>query len=377
MLTSSQQGRIYKKNIDDSGVISGFERIDPVGGTNSYNFINQFVLDPVTNNKLYVCSANRLWRNNDVAGISVTNNFYDRIETNWEMLDVVSGSQRLSALDISLAQPNTLWYGTTNGRVYRVDSLYTTPDRTLITSDQWPFASYVSCVAPNDYDAAEWLVTFSNYGVRSVFHTVDSGATWVSVSGNLEQFPDGSGNGPAVFWAMIYPTYDNANNRYFVGTSTGLYSTAVLDGDNTVWEMEGPDGMGNVPINMITARGSDGLIAVATHGLGVFTSHLPAAPIGITEAQGPLSISAAWPNPAMDQVSVDLFLAQAGRVEVTVYDLHGRTVLRTALGERSAGNSRFTWDLRDAAGTRVGQGTYLLHLRASSGAGRTARVVVW
>ncbi len=376
MLTSSQQGRIYKKLIDDNGVVSGYERIDPTGGTTSYNFINQFLLDPVTNNKLYVCSNTKLWRNNDVQAIPVTNNFYNTITTNWEQISVVTGSQRLCALDISLADPNSLWYGTTNGRVFRVDSLYGTPQRTQLTSDQWPFNSYVSCVAPNDYNAAEWLLTFSNYGVRSIFLTSDSGATWTSVSGNLEENPDGTGNGPAVFWALIYPTYGGANNRYFVGTSTGLYSTAVLDGDNTVWELEGPDGMGNVPVNMIAARGSDGFIAVGTHGNGMYTSHLPAAPIGISEVPVALHAGNAWPNPATEQVRIDLYLPQAGRLDAQVFDLRGRSVLRRSLGERGAGNSQFTWDLRDDGGSRVAQGTYLVRLSNGAGTSTTSRVIV-
>ncbi len=242
--------------------------------------------------------------------------------------------------------------------------------------DQWPFSSYVSCVAPNDYNAAEWLVTFSNYGVRSVFLTSDSGATWTSVSGNLEENPDGTGNGPAVFWAMIYPTYGGVNNRYFVGTSTGLYSTAVLDGDNTVWELEGPDGMGNVPVNMITARGSDGFIAVGTHGNGIYTSHLPAAPIGISEVPASLHAGKAWPNPATEQVHIDLYLPQAGRLDAQVFDLRGTSVLTRSLGQRPAGNGRFTWDLRDGTGRRVAQGTYLVRLSNATGSSTTSRVIV-
>ncbi|MBL0045716.1 MAG: T9SS type A sorting domain-containing protein, partial [Flavobacteriales bacterium] len=375
MLMSLQQGKLFKLAVDDAGTVSAFERIDPDITNPSYNFINQYVLDPVSNNKVYWCHASKLYRNNDVAGIPLTGNYYDPNPTNWEQITEVLGSQRLCALDISLAQPTTLFYGTTNGRVYRVDSLDTNPDRSLLASAEFPSASYVSCVAPNDYNAAEWLVTFSNYEVRSVFLTSDSGATWTSVSGNIEQNPDGSGNGPAVYWAMIYPTYDGTNNRYFIGTSTGLYSTAVLDGDNTIWEQEDPTGMGNVPINMITSRGSDGLIVVGTHGSGVFTSHLPAAPIGVVEVTGNLAVGNAWPNPASDVVNIDLYLRDASPVEVNVYDLNGRRVFQRSLGKQASGNSRFSWNLRDANGARIPQGTYLMQATAGS-VSRTTKLVV-
>ncbi|MBP7514318.1 MAG: T9SS type A sorting domain-containing protein [Flavobacteriales bacterium] len=371
MLASTQLGKLFKAEVDDAGVVGQFERIDPEV-TGSYNFINQFVLDPVSSNQVYWCAGTKLYRNTDLAGIPFTNDYYNTEETNWELIAAVSSSPRLTALDISLAQPDALWYGTTNGRVYRVDSLQGTPVRTLLDSDEWPNGSYISCVAPNDYDASEWLVTFSNYGVRSVFLTTDSGATWTSVSGNIEENADGSGNGPAVFWATIYPTYDGANNRYFIGTSTGLYSTALLDGDNTVWEQEGADLIGNVPINMMAARGSDGLVAVGTHGSGVFTAHLPAAPIGISEA-GALSTSHAWPNPTTDLVNITYYLPNAGEVDALVYDLNGRAVFRRKLGTRPAGNSLFTWDVR--AGARIAAGTYFVRL-SSGDVSRLERVVV-
>ena len=375
MLMSLQQGKLFKLAVDDAGTVSAFERIDPDIANPYYNFINQYVLDPVSNNKVYWCHASKLYRNNDVAGIPLTGNYYDPNPTNWEQITEVLGAQRLCALDISLAQPTTLFYGTTNGRVYRVDSLDTNPDRSLLTSTEFPSASYVSCVAPNDYNAAEWLVTFSNYEVRSVFLTSDSGATWTSVSGNIEQNPDGSGNGPAVYWAMIYPTYGGVNNRYFIGTSTGLYSTALLDGDNTIWEQEDPMGIGNVPINMITSRGSDGLVVVGTHGSGVFTSHLPAAPIGVAEVAENLAVGNAWPNPASELVNIDLFLRDASPVEVSVHELNGRRVFQRSLGKQPSGNSRFSWNVRDANGAKVPQGTYLVQVTAGTVA-RTTKLVV-
>lgn len=368
MLASTQQGKLFKAQVDDLGNVAQFERIDP-DITVSYNFINQFVLDPATNNELYWAAGTKIYRNTDLAGIPYNNDYYDPDTTNWEVLSVAVGTARITALDISLAQPEALFYGTTSGRLYRVDSLHGTSVRTLLDSDEWPNTSYISCIAPNDYDASEWLLTFSNYGVRSVFLTTDSGATWTSVSGNIEENADGTGNGPAVYWAMIYPTWNGEGNRYFIGTSTGLYSTADLDGDNTVWEMESADLLGNVPINMMVSRGSDGLVAVGTHGSGVFTAHMPAAPIGISET-AVLTASHAWPNPATEQVHLNYYLPNAAAVDVRVCDINGRVVLRKSLGTRPVGNSVFTWDVRDA-----GPGTYILQL-VSGGVSRLERVVV-
>ncbi|MCB0791394.1 MAG: hypothetical protein H6595_08575 [Flavobacteriales bacterium] len=371
ILTSSQSGRLYKKTVDAQGNVTGYERIDPIGGTNSYNFINPFVLDPVDNNVCYWLSASRIWRNTDLSAIPVTDNFYDRVSTNWEQIGqaTVPTSQRITALDIGYSAPNTLFYGTINSHLYRLDSLDATPVRTEISSTDWPADSYVSCVAPNDLDPQEWLLTFSNYGVMSVWHTVDGGTTWESVSGNLEENADGSGSGPAVFWAAIYGTWAHMDDRYFVATSTGLYSTALLDGDNTVWEQEGSGSIGNVPVNMIAVRNSDGLVAVGTHGNGVYSAHLAPAPIGVPENVD-LQQLHLWPNPAHAQVTVEM--PDRGTHEVVILDIQGRVILQRKLATMTT----WTWDLRDAAGMRVATGAYLLDIDPGSPAVRHARVVV-
>ncbi len=376
ILTSSQQGRLYKKTVDAAFNITGFERIDPVGGTSNYNFINPFVLDPTDNDRLYWVSGNRIWRNTGLSAIPITNNWYDKDTLNWEQVPGAQtvGLPRISIVDLSHASDQRLMFGTsTTGRIYRMDSLLgATPMRTEVTGSStvgWP-TGYVSCLAPNDLNADEWIATQSNYNIRSIWHTTDAGATWQDVSGNLEEFPDGTGSGPAVFWALIHATWGGEDDRYFVGTSTGLYSTDLLDGANTVWEQEGAATIGNVPVNMIAARNSDGLIAVATHGNGVYSSHLPAAPFSVAEHAGTGALHL-WPNPATAELNVELPIADRA-CTVDIVDAAGRSTLRTTVGR---GTARWTWDLRSANGRRVAPGPYSVIVTAGD-RGSSGRVVV-
>ena len=356
-LMTSQRGRLYKKELDVNGNVLAFERIDPTLGTNNYNFINQFILDPHDNNKCYWVSASRLWRNNDLAGIPLNDNYYDRIDTNWELVSDLNlpASQRISTLDISRAQPGTIFYGTQNARLYRGDSLYNgTTTKTEVTSPLFPTGAYMSCIAPNHFDGDEWIATFSNYGVKSIFRTTDGGTSWESISGNLEENSDGSGNGPAVFWASIYPTWDNTENQYFIGTSTGLYSTDLLDGDNTIWSLEGPTSIGNVVINMMKIRNYDGLMVVGTHGNGIYSGFLDPAPISVEEntLNGELSI---YPNPASDQVTFEL-KGITGAFELRILDVNGKRV-HTKNGLRAHdGVLRYQWSFQ------VPDGMYLAEL---------------
>ena len=76
------------------------------------------------------------------------------------------------------------------------------------------------------------------------------------------------------------------------------------------------------------------------------------------------SLEAAWPNPFNASVHIPFALGQAGTpVQLTIHDLSGRTV-RTLTGPAAAGRHVLHWDGRDESGEPVGNGTYLVHLRA-------------
>ena len=356
ILTSSQQGRLYKKSVDANGTITGYERIDP-DGASGYNFINPLVLDPWNNDRIYWPSANKVWTRNDLDTISVTDNWYTASTSGWTNITEAQLpiAVRVTCLDISAARSNRLGYGTSTGRFYLLDSLDTaTPTRTQIDWPAWS-AGYVSCVAPNDHNGDEWMLTFSNYGVKSVWHTTDAGVNWTDISGNLEENANGTGNGPACYWAAIYPSGNGDPARYFVGTSVGLFSTDLLDGTNTIWELEGPSSIGNVPINSIALRTSDGAIVVGTHGNGVFSSHLTPI-VGVQEPSSTANTTA-WPNPASEEVSFSMGTTK-GMVDVTVIDALGRAVLQRQVPSAT----QWTWNLRNTSGARVRKGNYIVRM---------------
>ena len=59
-----------------------------------------------------------------------------------------------------------------------------------------------------------------------------------------------------------------------VGTSVGLFGTANLDGQNTLWKQIGKNTIGNVVIETLTYRPVDGRLVVATHGNGIYQTNL-------------------------------------------------------------------------------------------------------
>lgn len=95
-----------------------------------------------------------------------------------------------------------------------------------------------------------------------------------------------------------------------------------------------------------------------------------AAPTAVEETAGrgrprEFALGAAWPNPFNASVHIPFAVGRADTpVELTVRDLLGRTVRTLAAGPAAAGRHVFSWDGRDDAGEPVGNGAYLVHLRA-------------
>jgi hypothetical protein len=273
---SRQQGRIGRFLLDNTGKILQKGRIDPAGGQ-GYLFIAPFILDKNDDKVMYLAAGSLIWRNKNLTQMPL--GAWDSTSVNWDaLLPTFLPSDSISALGIAKIPASRLYYGTIHGKVFRLDNasdITSVPQE--ITGTSFPKNGYVSCVEVDPSDGNHVIVAFSNYSVISLFETTNGGTTWQAVAGNLEQNPNGSGSGPSCRWVKILSV--GGKNIYYVGTSTGLYSTAYLNGANTVWEQEGAETIGNVAVDMIDARESDGKIVAATHGNGVFISTVTQSPL--------------------------------------------------------------------------------------------------
>jgi hypothetical protein len=270
---SKQQGKMIKATVDAKGNRTAYARIDPIGGS-KYLFINPYVLDPVDNNVMYLAGGKYLWRNNQLRNIPLLNN-NDSITQGWVRGtdSVVIRNEFVSALGVSTKPAHRLYYGTTLKRLYRVDSahLSTNLKPKDITATAFPSA-YIGCVAVDPRNADKVMVSFSNYNVYSIFSSEDGGKTWTKAAGNLEQFGTGLGDGPSVRWLSILPVDDGT--VYLAATSAGFFATDTLQGLNTKWVQQASGEIGNMVCDMFDVRPSDGTIALATHGNGVYTANI-------------------------------------------------------------------------------------------------------
>lgn len=278
-LSSSQNGVVYLET-DPKGSDPKYTRVDPEGAEGQL-FINPFIVDAINNEIMYYAAGQYIWRNSNIFEIPQFQT--SEATRNWEKLEVSNSVGTVSALESSIFPSHRLYYGTTAGKIYRMDNSHSQwASKTDITGSNMPVGN-INSIDANPRNANEVLVCFSNYGVESVFYTDNGGTSWTAVSGNLED-ESVNNNGPSTRTVsiMVTPT----DTTYYVGASTGLYSTTVLNGNSTVWTQEASDKIGTSVLAMLKTR-RDGFIAAATHGNGIFTanadfsSSAPIALIGI------------------------------------------------------------------------------------------------
>lgn len=317
-ITSSQRGKLRIKTIDPNGVVTGHERIDPEGGPNTYNWANPLKLDANDPNRLYWNGRTKVWYMPDLTAVDITGNRIDKeSDSLWvKILETQTSGPVgiITDLEVALSAPNTLWYGSSSGKLFRVDDVDTAPNKTELTGIDFPSNSYLASISVNPYNIDQIVVTFANYGIPSVFFTDDGGITWDDISGNLEENPDGTGSGPACSWVEYYP-----DGTIFIGTSVGLLTTTFPDGQNTLWTLE--PGIGNVVINHMDYRTFDGKFVVGTHGQGVYSTNMPPAFAGMNDYSSQEGITV-YPTLADDFINVVVEKAN----EISIFNLNGQLV---------------------------------------------------
>lgn len=149
-----------------------------------------------------------------------------------------------------------LFMGTANGRVYRINKANAFPETIEIGSPSFP-AGNVSCIAVGGSNDS-LMVTFSNYGVSSIWQTYNGGQSWKEIEGNLPDMP--------IRWALYHP---QNGKQAIIATEIGIWSCNTLDQENVNWIPQN-QGMANVRVDMLTLRNSDNTVVAATHGRGMY-----------------------------------------------------------------------------------------------------------
>lgn len=220
-----------------------------LGGKNSALFITPADYDDDADVFYFSDSTNLLGR---VTGVGAANT------VTRETIAGING--QVSTIAVSPNTANRLFLGSTSGNILRVDNAHQN-GMVTVTALGTPVAGFVSCIAVETGNDNHLLVTYSNYGVNSVWESTNGGTNWTSIEGDLPDMP--------VRWAMFHPFN---NDQALLATELGVWSTRDLSAGTTNWDPTSYFGLANVRVDMFQYRPSDDLVIAATHGRGMYST---------------------------------------------------------------------------------------------------------
>ncbi|HEX6632737.1 MAG TPA: hypothetical protein VF038_02140 [Usitatibacter sp.] len=214
------------------------------GATKRANFIAPFVLDPSDGNRL-LAGAESLWETRDAKGTAT-----------WRAIKSPTRAAQdyINAIAVQPGNGNVVWVGHNGGEVYRTDDAFAAAPRwTRVGATVLP-ARFVQRITIDPADPRRVIVAFTGFVPGNIWQTLDGGATWRSITGNLPDVP--------VFDVKIHPR----NPAWlYAATSVGVFTSE--DGGAT-WSTTN-EGPANIRVRELFWI-DDATLGAATFGRGMF-----------------------------------------------------------------------------------------------------------
>ena len=223
---------------------------------------------------------------------------------------LLTGQPTAFAVSKYTTTSTTMLVGTRNGKLLRVTNANVTPAWVDITG-----SGFVGTVSDVEFGSSnnEIFVTFSNYGVTSIWYSSDAGVSWQNKEGNFPDIPV-----KCILQNPLLPT-----TEVIIGTELGVWYTNNFNAVSPIWS-QSYNGMRNVKVTDLDLR-NDNVVFAATYGRGIFSAPFTNAVLKNESFINDNQISI-FPNPVKDKLNIDIKNFE-GAVSVRVLDINGKVVL--------------------------------------------------
>ena len=234
-----------------------------------------------------------------------------------------------------------LFVGTANGKILRVDNANTaTPTWTNITGNNFDAGSISSI----GFGASEneILVTFHNYGVKSVWSSFDAGNTWDNREGNFPDIP--------VKAIMMNPLN---NNEVIIGTQLGVWKTGNFKDATPSWT-QSYNGMSDVKVTSFSLRTADNTVMASTFGRGMFTGQFTAgATASVDDVIKDNKVFTMYPTVSNGEFTI-FAKNTVGKADLMLFNINGKQVFSKKVD--------FTQQEKQPVSVNLSSGVYIVNL---------------
>ncbi|MCK5775786.1 MAG: T9SS type A sorting domain-containing protein [Bacteroidales bacterium] len=236
---------------------------------------------------------------------------------------------------------STIFLGSNAGDLFKVEEAQATPESIEIGSDDFPTAA-ISCIAIGGSEDT-LLVSFSNYGVSSIWQTYNGGSDWNEIEGNLPDMP--------VRWALYHP---QSSKMAIIATELGVWFSEDLTVEEPIWQ-PAVEGMANVRVDMLRMRDGDQKVLAATHGRGLYTTNFDFGPLAIAKTPHEEGLLIG-PNPSNGEFFIEVLKDKKLSKNITITSMTGEVVYSNIFDD-----SKIFLNLRN-----LSTGNYVINIKTSN-----------
>lgn len=201
----------------------------------------------------------------------------------------------------------------------------------------------------------EILVTYHNYGVKSIWYTTDGGASWEDKEGDFPDIP--------VKDIMMNPLN---NNQVIIATELGIWTTNNFKDDSPKW-VQAQNGMSSVKVTSLELRTADNTVLASTYGRGFFTGKFTAAVASVDDV---LSGNKAFTvYPTISNGNFTLYGKNAlGNAKMSVFTISGKQVYSQKVD--------FTSNERQAVSINLSSGMYIINITDENNRKSSNKIII-
>ncbi|MES2865134.1 MAG: PA domain-containing protein [Bacteroidota bacterium] len=298
---------VYNQSINRRTTAGGLKVINSESTSNGA-FITPMVLDSNLNILYSDYSSGTTYQIRRYTNVGLTGTVAKTILTN----ALLTAQPTAFAVSKYTTATTTLLVGTRAGKLLRL----TTANASAVWADiSSPlFLGTVSDVEFGESNN-EIFVTFSNYGVTSIWYTANGTAatpTWVNKEGNFPDIPV-----KCILQNPLLPT-----TEVIIGTELGVWYTNNFNAASPIWR-QSYNGMRNVKVTDLDLR-NDNMVFAATFGRGIFSGLFTNTVLSNEAFVNNKNVSI-YPNPVKDVLNINV-KDFSSEVSVKIIDINGREV---------------------------------------------------
>jgi photosystem II stability/assembly factor-like uncharacterized protein len=210
----------------------------------------------------------------------------------------------------------------------------------------------------------EVFVTFSGYrfndSIAHVYHSLDGGLSWTSISGNLPDIPVND-----LFQDPEYP------GILYLATDVGVYYSIDTGLD---WQLLG-SALPLVPVNELAMYAASHYLYAATYGRSMYRINISDI-TGIKEVQTAKLNLSIFPNPVQGEFHLQFMIINDQPAILSVYNLQGTLLKTENLGNLNRGVNNIRILPADQGGNQLPAGCYIFRLVNGNAEGLAKGVVL-